>query len=80
LKGSFFKKPVNRFTGLPITGLTSLSVLIDWSGSSITVALYDFKGNYLGVYLNTSFIPYNTGIDSSGRFLVMTTSSLDIYY
>jgi hypothetical protein len=64
-----------------------LSINIDAFGymantcySNNTIILTDYNGNNLNNYITTSIYPYISRIDASGRFVIMTGLSLDIYY
>ena len=44
------------------------------------IVVYDSNGNYMNASIPTSTYPYVSAIDTSGRFVLMTYKSLDIYY
>ena len=44
------------------------------------IVVHDSNGNYLNKSISTLNTPYFTGIDAIGRFVVMDSNSLDIYY
>ena len=48
--------------------------------SSNLVSLYDSNYNYTNYTITTSPLPYATAVDFSGRFIIITRGSLDIYY
>ena len=48
-------------------------------GSNLNV-VYDLNGNYMNGSIPTSAYPSISAIDTRGRFVLMTKSSLDIYY
>ena len=48
--------------------------------ASNQVVVYDSNGNYMNTSTSTSPNPYITAIDSKGRFVLMSSTSLDIYY
>ena len=46
-----------------------------------TIALYNANnGTYLNLQLTTSFQPFVTAVDASGRFVSSSWSAIDIYY
>ena len=64
-----------------------LSITVDTFGylaltctASNQIVVYDANGNYMNASLTTSASPHISAIDSSGRFVIMTSKSLDIYY
>ena len=44
------------------------------------VAFYDYKGIYMGLGFNTTAMPFQTAVDSSGRFIVCSANNLLIYF
>ena len=69
-----------------VTPWQSISLTFDSFGnlavsclSDNLILIYDFNGKYL-TSMSTSDLPFTTGIDSAGRFIVMNRYSLDIYY
>ena len=48
--------------------------------ASQLIAVYDSNGNYTNTQISTSRFPHTVSTDASGRLVVMTARSLDIYY
>ena len=44
------------------------------------IVVYDSNGGYMYASLTTSGSPYISAIDADGRFVIMNSKSLDIYY
>ena len=71
----------------PLSQSSIESIIVDAFGYfaftcrlSNLIVVYDSNGNYMNASIPTSTYPYVSAIDTSGRFVIMTSKSLDIYY
>ena len=71
----------------PLSQSSIKSITVDTFGyfaitcqNSNLIIVYDSNGNFMNASLTTSPFPYISAIDADGRFVMMTKSSLDIYY
>ena len=71
----------------PVREFQIVSITVDTFGyfalscfNSNLIVVYDSNGNYMNTYIQTSAYPYISAIDADGRFVIVTSKSLDIYY
>ena len=48
--------------------------------ASKVISVYDSNGNFMNTQITSSQYPGITAIDSNGRYIIVTSDSLDIYY
>ena len=68
----------NGISSITADSFGYMAISCGWNQTLVTV--YDLNGTDMNAQITTLFFPFTTAVDSSGRYVVMTQKSLDIYY